>query len=178
MFQVAAETVDRIYQAQPKKLRGRLRLDVSSTQWPANPARPCDREAARIAVGERLLRLLGNLADDAVLDVNSPPSKICVLSAPGLFEESVVSGLVEVLGLDRQSPSFNPALMRLADDFFLWAGRGTEARDEYGLEVEGNEVYIRCEPFLQELEPLNPPDENRSGGDLGFSFQREGLAGG
>ena len=178
MFQVAAETVDRIYQAQPKKLRGRLRLDVSSTQRPANPGRPCDREAARNAVGERILRLLGNLADDAVLDVNNPPSTICVLTAPGLFEARVVSGLVKVLGLDRQSPSFNSALMRLADDFFLWASRGTEARDEYGLEVEGNEVSLHCESFPQELKPLNPPDENRSGGDLGFSFQREGLAGG
>src|SRR5258708_1444149 len=67
MFLVRPEIVNSLLDIQRPALRGQLRLDLSSRRFPADVGKEIDFTAAPEAVGERVVRLLLGLANDAAL---------------------------------------------------------------------------------------------------------------
>jgi hypothetical protein len=151
MFLVTPETVEHLFRAQKQELRGRLRLDVSSQRFPRDPAQPLDVGCAVEALGERVIRLLKDCAEDAahlggtktatyfenhVIPPAAMANRLRVLASADTFEPFVVRRLDEALGLDQRSDEYTPALHALASDFLTWARSQPEARDPYGIEVD------------------------------------------
>src|SRR5579885_2959988 len=161
MLQVHQQTVKLLYRAQEKRLRGHLRLDISSRAFPRDPTRPVDIERARQAIGERVVRTVGGCAVDAVLRQTSPvylsdtslfpPATAAgqllrVMPDASHFEKFVEHRLAEVLGLEQEAgaPERASALSHLANDVHSWVGQQGEARQLCGLELIGAEVFVRC----------------------------------
>jgi hypothetical protein len=176
VFQVKPETVEHLFNAQKPEVQGRLRLDVSSRCYPANLTQPLDKRCAVEALGERLIRLLKDCAADAA-DLGGdqrsfgdhviPPAPISdrlrIMASANSFEAFVLGRLDKTLGLDRSSADYDPALQALATDFFEWAWSQREARESYGVEVDGQAaepaVFIRCEsPPREVFTPLERPE--------------------
>src|SRR5581483_1039420 len=158
MFQVRPETIDLLFKAQRPELRGQLRLDVASQRFPADVREEIDIDAAREAVGERLLRLLLGLANDAAMlkqfggDWQVPnrvpkpdnQSRLRVMPDSEDFEPYVVARIGEQLGLDPRSKSHRgDALHALARDFYDWVvhpGHTAEV-ETYGITVAGQKAF-------------------------------------
>ena len=155
MFRVPAETVKLLYRAQTPHLRGRLRLDISSTRLPNDFGRPLDLASARNAVGERVVHVLKGCSTDSALVADNPvalPStavpgppdsdhRLLVMPDPSRFETFVEQRLDEAFGLDpkKYEGSHCLALSHLAGVFFEWA-RTDKARQPYGFQVDGQRV--------------------------------------
>lgn len=163
MFTVSRKTVELLCDAQDDRLSGTLRLDVSSAGLPTDPLGPCDVEAARVAIGERVVRLLGTLADESTVDQVTLPGHMLVCSKRGRFTLEVTRELVPLLGLDRRKPQSEPAITELANDFFDWAERKPEAKTDFDIELKDGAVYVLCRSLDADFRPLPDPDHNLSG---------------
>lgn len=152
MFRVSGQTATSVYHAQKPNLRGRLRLDLSSSRLP-DLGRNLDVECAREAIGERVLRLLGSLASDAASEGHEArfPITDTTYEDRHHFTEPVIKGLVELLGLDRSGERFRLAMDLVLRDFLHWAG-SADAR-QYGVTLADGDAYISCPklpaPLLQ-----------------------------
>ena len=134
MFEVRETTATELFRAQQRKLQGRLRLDISSHCFPANPEQPFDLPCARVAIGERVVQMLHVCAVEAELPASDrngfqlnalppPPDAadlLRVMPKRNEFEPFVIYRLNSLLGLDTQSPFYQPALSNLAEDFYHW----------------------------------------------------------
>lgn len=169
MFLVKPDTVELLFNAQKEELRGRLRLDVSSRCFPADPTKPLDLRCASEALGERFVRLLKSCALDAALLGGKhgvfPPApdssgRLRIMPSPDTFEAFVLTRLQAGFGLDQKSSVYLRAIRSLASDFTEWARTEPEARDPFGVEVDeligGKGVaFIRCEkPPRESFTPL------------------------
>lgn len=65
MFAVRESTAESLFKAQKEKAQGRLRLDISSRNFPRNLREPIDLRAARGAIGERVVDMAYNAAAEA-----------------------------------------------------------------------------------------------------------------
>ncbi len=170
MFLVKPDTAELLFNAQKDDLRGKLRLDVSSRCFPSDPTMPLDLNCAGEALGERFVRLLKSCAVDAALlggkyDVFPPApdssGRLRIMPSPDAFEAFVLTRLQEAFGLDQESPVYPPAIRSLASDFTEWARHGAEARDPFGVEVDGQAggtgpAFICCEaPPREDFTPLD-----------------------
>jgi hypothetical protein len=178
MFRLSTEAVRLLYHAQQPAVRGRLRLDISSTRFPADPTQPLDVKAARAALGERVLRVLKGCATDAVQAggqqdlfgpdaVPPPPSghRLGIMPDPHSFRTFVVKRLDAALGLDPDAAEHATALRRLAEEFFTWADQGGEASNTYGVEIDAQkrQAFLRCDPLVPDFPPLDRPGEGVPG---------------
>jgi hypothetical protein len=168
MFEVNSETAKALYRAQAPRMRGRLRLDISSRSFPSDPTRPLDLDAARIAVGERFIRLLKGCAADAsplgrysehfapnaVPMLDNPDGDLKVMPTPDSFEPFVVERLNTAFGLEPDGEGYARALDSLARDFFTWVIRAPEARETYLFTETDGHVQVRCSP-PERYHPLN-----------------------
>ncbi len=170
MFLVKPDTVELLFNAQKEEMRGRLRLDVSSRCFPADPAKPLDLRCAGEAVGERFVRLLKSCAVGAAMFGNKydvfPPApdsfgRLRIMPSPDTFEPFVLTRLQAAFGLNQESPEYRRAIRSLASDFTEWARAEPEARDPFGVEldepVDGRgSAFIRCEaPPQEDFTPLD-----------------------
>jgi hypothetical protein len=148
MFKVDNDTVMALFDAQLKKVRGRLRLDVSPSFRAASLRPALDPAVATSAVGERVLQLMGGLAEDAAL-VAKPPPYIVVMPSNSRLSSIVIPPLVTTFGLDTDNQrGLDQALEHLARDLFKWAKDDSSADKEYGVFIgRPLEVCMRCEPF-------------------------------
>jgi hypothetical protein len=176
MFEVRTETAKLLYRAQHRQLRGRLRLDLSSRRFPADPTRPLDVACAREAIGERVVQTVRGCANDAALLARDgagfdkeavPPrpdkkNRLRVMPDPSHFEQFVARRLDELLGLDRDSAGYCPAQTHLAQDFFGWVSKGSEAGQTYGIVAEAKQVFVHCDaPGPEDFSPLGPAQFGR-----------------
>ena len=171
MFEVRPETVKLLYRAQQEKLRGRLRLHLSSGRFPADPTRPLDLAAAREAVGERVVQTVRGCANDAALlalngqgfDNNAVPPRpdnkrrLRVMPDPRHFEDFLTRRLDDLFGLDRDKAQYCPAQTHLAQDFFAWVSKGSEAEQTYGIVAAAKQVFVRCNALPPEDFPALGP---------------------
>jgi hypothetical protein len=148
MFKVDNDTVKALFDAQRQQVRGRLRLDVSPSFRAASLRPALDAAVATSAVGERVLQLMGGLAEDAALAVKPPPY-IVVMPSHSRLSSIIISPLVTTFGLDTDNKrGLDQALDHLARDLFKWAKDDTSADKEYGVFIGPPlEVRMRCEPF-------------------------------
>jgi hypothetical protein len=171
MFEVRAATAELLYQAQQRALKRRLRLDISSRCRPTDFEQPFDVCCARVAIGERTLQVAFECAVDAVLlsdrsgflpDAVPPPpdpaNLLRLMPSPDRFEPFVVFVFDRVFGLDAKSPSYQPALASLGADFFRW-GQTAEAKEDFVVNTERGELFIRCKPPPPPLLTLEPADK-------------------
>jgi hypothetical protein len=175
MFEVREVTARKLFEAQQPHLQGRLRLDVSARCFPADTDQPIDVPCARLAIGERVVRIVQACAVEAVLLQDRagfqqhavPPEPdaqnlLLLMPGPGRFEGFVTYRLDRELGLDAKGPFHEPALTALAEDFFGW-GQSDEAEREYDLRFRQQKLYIICKPLTPALEGLEPADDSWSG---------------
>lgn len=165
MFRLAKQTVEELFKSQQPRLQGKLRLDVSSHVYPADARKPLDVAAAEEALGERFLRLLGDLAEQAVVE-NPNQRNVLVMPDDRHFDRPVVEGIIEDCGLYVDSQHFRPAMDCLARDFRDWAAGSREERARYGIEIRDPEIYILCEDFPKEVDDLPSTSRVDSGRDL------------
>lgn len=169
MFLVKPATVELLFKAQKEELRGRLRLDVSSRRFPADPTKPLDMRCAVEALGERFVRLLKSCAVDAALMGGKhavfPPApdssgRLRIMPSPDDFEAFVLTRLQEAFGLNQNDPAYHTAIRSLASDFREWVRTDPEARDPFGVEVDDQAggkgaAFIRCaKPPQESFTPL------------------------
>lgn len=168
MFLVRPEIVNSLLNIQRPALRGQLRLDLSSRRFPADVRKEIDLAAAPEAVGERVVRLLLGLANDAALlsqtrnwrvpeKLPKPDdrSRLLVMPDPKRFEPYVVARIDEQLGLDPANKRHEVTVSDLAWDFYVWAARPAEEPDAktYGISAEGERVFIACRPYQPSFTP-------------------------
>jgi hypothetical protein len=168
MFEVREITATELFRAQQRKLQGRLRLDISSHCFPANPDEPFDLLCARVAIGERVVQMLQVCAVEAKLPASDrngfhlnalppPPDAsdlLLVMPKRNEFEQFVLYRLNGILGLDAQSPFYQPAISNLAEDFYSW-GQTDEAKGDFVVDTTREQLFVRCkrQPDLSRLEP-------------------------
>ena len=132
------------------------------------------------ALGERVLRILGNCALDAALlgeqrsafDKNVIPpypegNLLRIMSSSDVFEPFVLHRLHKAFGLpEEENAASTSALRSLAADFFGWARNQQEASTSFGLTVEDQTVYVRSEKpqpvGFRPLERFVPPPRERN----------------
>ena len=146
MFRVLPETAKCLYRAQFPHLRGRLRLDICSRDFPADPALPLDLGCAVGAIGERLVGLLVGCSCDFP---HNDKNLVLVMPSPEKFEDSVVRRIDRDFGLDEFSTAHSQALSCLARDFYGWVV-GRPQVSENWFEQSDGKVFVRYKPYTDE----------------------------
>ncbi len=173
MLEVRELTARELFRAQQAKLQGQLRLDISSGCFPADTDQPLDVLCARVAIGERLVRMLQGCAVEAQLSVNDragfepdavppgPPScgRLCVMASPTRFEAFVLYRLNREFGLDRHSSCYPPAIECLATDCYSWGGTPDAAREDFELDAGHKQLFIRCKRSHERVAPLGKAEQ-------------------
>lgn len=166
MFEVRESTAESLFKAQKEKAQGRLRLDISSRCFPRDLQEPIDLQAARGAIGERVVDMAYNAAaETASLSVDRKIFKPAAVPPPvgdgdllrlmpnsDSFEPFIERRLNELLGLDRHKQDYRSALVLLARDFYGWC-QSDDAGCDFVVETQHGTVAIKCklEPPLSSL---------------------------
>jgi hypothetical protein len=160
MFPVKPKTVDYLFKAQRPQLVGKLRLDVASHCAPGNPRQPIDPQLAAVAIGERVIRVIGGVADDATI-ADPRITEVIVEPVRGHFESTVELGMQRAFGLDEHGSSSRIALDLLAEDLFDWVKSKTRDASALGLEQRYNkqrhseEIVVHCVAFTPDFASLD-----------------------
>lgn len=166
MLEVREATARALFEAQKKRMQGRLRLDVSSISFPRDVQEPLDVQAARLAIGRRVVQTIEQCAAEAVsTDANCagfdagavPPARrsgelLTLMPNQERFEPFLEKRLERLFGLDRQHPRYCESLALLAHDIFGWC-QVADANAENFVVVNGS-VAMRCQAEPISLSPL------------------------
>jgi hypothetical protein len=171
MFEVREATAESLFKAQKEKARGQLRLDISSRCFPRDLQEPIDLQAARGAIGERVVEIAYSAAAEAASlgadrkefepDAVPPPLGADVLlrlmPSSDSFEPFVERRLNELLGLDRLKQNYRQALTLLARDFYGWC-QTDDAGCDFVVKTQHGTVAIQCKLEPSRLSALPAAD--------------------
>lgn len=172
MFEVRESTAESLFKAQKEKAQGRLRLDISSRNFPRNLREPIDLRAARGAIGERVVDMAYNAAAEAAslgADREAfkrdavPPSvgagnRLRLMPSSDSFEPFVERRLNALLGLDQHKQNYRPALALLAQDLYGWC-QTDDAGCDFVVDTQHRTVAIQCKLEPSRLSALPAADQ-------------------
>jgi hypothetical protein len=131
------------------------RPDAHSRHAPP-PGSPVDLEQVRVAVGEKLDRLLGTMA--RWHGTVQPEERPRILTAGGEFDAAILPHVVRQLSLAAGRPETAAALRQLGREFHQWVKEHPEEGRRRGLELRptGEVVLVPLvvQPILPALSPL------------------------
>lgn len=153
-FVAISDTVARLLDAREHPVWMSPQLNFTS-RWAPHTREDSSREVVQVAVGERVIRLVGTFARRAVT-VNPEARRVLVVTRDHKFIPKLEHDLVERIGLVPERAVTGEVLRDLAEDFYRWASEEPSARDDFGVEVDHStsQIFVRCPNLAARATPL------------------------
>ena len=153
-FVASPQTVTRLIAAREHPVWVSPQLNFTSRLAPSTP-QDSNPEVVQVAVGERVIRLVGTFARRAIT-VDPATRRVLVATSDHKFIPRLEDDLVPRIGLVPKVPETGQVLRDLAEDFFRWASSEPSASDDFGVEVDyaTSQVFVRCPNLAARVDPL------------------------